>query len=113
MPPEMLTAQLPLPILFLRLVAVAELLGALGLVLPGLLRIRPGLTAIAAIELAHVMLGATLVTLATNDDPATAVLPAIVGALCTALAYARWRVIPLGARMASGRRISYRPAPAL
>ncbi len=34
----------PLPELFLRFIAVAEVSGALGLVLPGLLHVRPGLT---------------------------------------------------------------------
>ena len=44
MPIEEMTKQIPLPGLFLRFIAVCEVLGALGLILPGLLRIRPGLT---------------------------------------------------------------------
>ena len=46
MPVEEMTRQMPLPLpgWFLRFIGVAELLGALGLVLPGLLRIQPRLT---------------------------------------------------------------------
>src|SRR5437899_1748018 len=44
LPIEELTAQLPLPGLFVRFIGLAETLGALGLILPGLLRIRPSLT---------------------------------------------------------------------
>src|SRR5262245_9248240 len=52
MPIEMLTKDTTLPGLFLRFIGVAEVLGALGLILPGLLRIRPGLTPFAAAGLA-------------------------------------------------------------
>ncbi len=41
MPIEMLADQTPLPGLFIRFIGVAETLGALGLILPGLLRLRP------------------------------------------------------------------------
>src|SRR6266566_2107385 len=37
LPVEMMTAQMPLPGLFLRFIGVAEVAGALGLILPGLL----------------------------------------------------------------------------
>jgi hypothetical protein len=48
LPIEALTKQMSLPGPFVRFIGVAEVLGALGLVLPGLLRIRPGLTPLAA-----------------------------------------------------------------
>src|SRR5437667_10795660 len=50
LPVEMMTAQMPLPLpgLFLRFIGTAEVAGALGLILPGLLRIRPMLTPLAA-----------------------------------------------------------------
>jgi uncharacterized membrane protein HdeD (DUF308 family) len=47
-PLEALTKQMPLPGLFVRLIGVAEVLGAIGLILPGVLRIRPHLTPLAA-----------------------------------------------------------------
>src|SRR5207244_9590799 len=48
LPLEMLPLPIPLPGPFVRLIGVCEVLGAIGLILPGLLRIRPGLTPLAA-----------------------------------------------------------------
>jgi DoxX-like family len=87
-PVEVLAEQTPLPGLLIQFVGVAELLGGLGLVLPCLLRIRPGLTVLAAVELAHVMLGAVVITLAIGGG-ALALMPAIVGLLLGFVAYAR------------------------
>jgi uncharacterized membrane protein YphA (DoxX/SURF4 family) len=77
-----LAAAVPLPVPFMRLIAVAELLGGLGLVLPGLLRIRTGLTPIAAVGLVIIMIGATIVTLRTGTL-AQAIVPFVVGILAT------------------------------
>src|ERR1051325_7133679 len=55
----------PLPIWFLRMIGGFELLGALGLVLPGLTGIRRNLTPIAAACLALIMAGAVITTVAT------------------------------------------------
>ena len=94
MPVEELTREVPLPGLFLRFIAVCELLGALGLVLPGLLRIRPGLTPLAAAGLVIIMIGATVTTLVTGGR-ATALIPLVVGLLAAFVGYGRWRVTPL------------------
>ena len=94
MPVEEMTKQVPLPGLFLRFIAVAEVLGALGLILPGLLRIRPGLTPLAAAGLVIIMIGATVVTLMTADV-ALALIPLAVGLLSAFVAYGRWRLAPL------------------
>jgi hypothetical protein len=90
MPAELLAEQSPLPILFVRVVGLAEVLGALGLILPAALRIRPGLTIVAAIELAHVMVAAALLT-AAMGDPAAASIPVVVGALAAFVAIGRYR----------------------
>src|SRR5215217_2261552 len=63
LPLEVLTEGTPLPGWFVRLLGVAEVLGAIGLILPGLLRIRPGLTSLAAAGLVIIMIGATVLTL--------------------------------------------------
>src|SRR6266568_5417333 len=63
LPLEALQDPVALPGLFLRCIGVAEVLGALGLILPGLLRIRPGLTPLAAAGLVIIMIGATVITL--------------------------------------------------
>jgi DoxX-like family len=84
---------------FLRFIGVVEVLGALGLILPGLLRIRPGLTSLAAAGLVILMIGATVVTLA-GGDVASALIPALVGLLAAFVAYGRWRVAPVDRRPA-------------
>jgi hypothetical protein len=91
LPVEEMTQQLPLPGLFLRFIAVCEVLGAIGLILPGLLAIRPGLTPLAAAGLFIVMVGATVVTLGAGDV-ALALLPLAVGILAAFVAHGRWRL---------------------
>lgn len=93
-PPQALEGPVPLPAPFLRFIGVCEVLGALGLVLPGLLRVRPGLTPLAAAGLVIIMIGATAVTLA-GGDLATAPIPVAAGALAALVAYGRWRLAPL------------------
>jgi uncharacterized membrane protein YphA (DoxX/SURF4 family) len=92
LPVEEMTAQMPVPLpgLFLRFIGVCEVLGALGLILPGLLRIRPGLTPLAAAGLVVIMIGATVLTLA-GGEAALALIPLVVGLLTAFVAYARWR----------------------
>jgi hypothetical protein len=92
LPVEEMTKQMPLPGLFLRFIGVAEVLGAIGLILPGLLRIRLGLTPLAAAGLVIIMIGATVITLA-GGDVAMALVPLVVGLLSAFAAYGRWRRI--------------------
>jgi hypothetical protein len=94
LPLEALTGPVPLPGLLVRFIGVVEVLGAVGLILPGLLRIRPGLTPVAAAGLVVVMVGATLVTLA-GGDVALALIPLAVGLLAAFVAYGRWRLASL------------------
>ena len=72
----------PLPIWFLRMVGGFEILGALGLILPGLTGIRRNLTpaTIAAACLTIIMIGAVISTVATMGVALT-VLPLVAGAL--------------------------------
>jgi hypothetical protein len=99
-PPEMLATMSPLPVLFLKLIGLAEVLGALGLILPALTRIRPGLTPLAGACLAIEMIGATATTLAIGGG-VTALMPLVVGLLAASVAYGRYVVAPRTAR--SGR----------
>ena len=87
----------PLPFWFVRFIGAAEILGALGLVLPSLLRIWTGLTPLAAAGLVVIMIGATVVT-AMGGMIATALLPLVVGLLAAFVAYGRWRLAPLRRR---------------
>jgi uncharacterized membrane protein YphA (DoxX/SURF4 family) len=84
---------IPLPEPFVRFIGVAEVLGAIGLILPGLLRIRPGLTPLAAAGLVIIMIGATAYTLAAGQI-APALIPLVVGLLSAFVAYGRWRLAP-------------------
>ena len=93
LPLEELTKQMPLPGPFVRFIGVAEVLGALGLILPGLLRIRPGLTPLAAAGLVIIMIGATVITLV-GGDVAPALIPLVVGFFSAFVAYGRWRMGP-------------------
>lgn len=99
MPMDVLMAQmqLPLPVLFVRFLGLCELSGALGLVLPGLLRIRTGLTPLAASGLVIIMIGATLVTLVVGGG-ATALMPLIIGMLAGGIAYGRTALHPIRSR---------------
>ena len=114
LPLEVMMEQMPLPLPgpFLRFIAVAEVLGAIGLILPGLFGIRPGLTALAGAGLVIIMIGATMLTLA-GDDGALALIPLVVGLLSAFVAYGRWRLTPYrgptGSRNADSE---YRPLSA-
>ena len=93
LPLDQMTGPVELPGFFLRFIGVAETLGALGLILPGLLGIRPGLTPLAAAGLVVIMIGATVVTVA-GGDVAMAGIPAVIGLLAAFVAYGRWRLAP-------------------
>src|SRR5688572_2654181 len=75
-----LTAQTPLSAPFLRFIGVLELLGGLGLILPGLLHIRTALTPLAAAGLSIIMIGAVAVTVQ-SMGLAMAVMPFATGVL--------------------------------
>jgi len=94
LPLEKLAGPVELPGPFLRFIGVAEVLGGIGLILPGLLRIRPGLTPLAAAGLVIIMIGATAITLMVGDVT-TALVSLVVGLLAAFVAYGRWRLAPL------------------
>jgi len=98
-PIEEMVKQLPvaMPGWFLQFVGVCEVLGGLGMILPGLLRIKPGLTPLAAVGLVIIMIGATVVS-AMAPNPATALFPLATGILAAFVAYGRWRIVPITAR---------------
>src|SRR5580765_1548718 len=86
--PEAMAGPVALPTLFLRFIGAAETLGAIGLVLPGLLRIHVELTPLAAFGLSIIMAGAVVVTVI-GGAIAPAVVPLIVGVLALSVAYGR------------------------
>ena len=94
MPTQALEAQAHMSGVFLKAISVAEILGALGLVLPGLFKIRQGLTPLAALGLLVIMIGATVVMLRDPSQAPLAFVPAITGILAAFVAYGRWRLVP-------------------
>jgi uncharacterized membrane protein YphA (DoxX/SURF4 family) len=94
-PPDVLAAmgspnQVHLPGLLIRFIGVCEVLGALGLILPGLLRIKPWLTPLAAAGLVIIMIGAIVLTVI-GDGVGAAVVPFVTCLLTAFVAYGRWR----------------------
>lgn len=86
LPASVLGAQIHLPVLLLRFVGVCEVLGALGLVLPGLLRVHEELTPLAAGGLVIIMSGAVSATLI-SGPAAPALIPLAVGTLAGIVAF--------------------------
>lgn len=79
----------PLPAPFFKFIGVCEVAGALGLILPGVLRVRTDLTALAALGLVIIMIGAVVTTVVTAGL-GPAVLPFAVGVLAAIVARGRW-----------------------
>jgi len=94
LPLDKLTGPVELPGAFLRFIGLMEVLGGLGLILPSLLRVRPGLTPLAAAGLVIIMIGATVIGLSVGDVT-MALIPLVVGILAAFVSYGRWRVAPL------------------
>ena len=81
---------------FFHFIAVCEILGAIGLILPALLRIKPGLTPLAAAGLCIITLGATIVT-AMGSVPMAAT-PLVACLLSFFVAFGRWKLRPINAK---------------
>jgi uncharacterized membrane protein YphA (DoxX/SURF4 family) len=94
LPIEAMTQEMQLPGVFLRFIGVAEVLGGLGLILPGLFRIRTVLTPLAAAGLFIIMVGATGLTLSSGQI-GPAMMPLAIGLLLAFVAYGRTKLSPL------------------
>ena len=92
LPIEAMAGPVSLPGWFLRFIGVAEVTGAIGLILPWLTRIQPRLTPMAASGLVIIMSGATAITVI-GGPAATAAVPFVVGLLAATVAYARWQAL--------------------
>lgn len=95
MPAEKLQGgPIALPLAFIYFIGVCECLGALGLVLPGLLRVRTSLTPLASAGLTVIMVGATTITML-GMGVAAGIFPAVVGLVTLGITYGRTRIVPL------------------
>ena len=82
--------QVHLPGLFIRFIGVCEVLGALGLILPGIFKVRTNLMPIAAAGLLIIMIGAVIITIM-GVGVGGAIVPAVTGLLCAFVAWGRSR----------------------
>lgn len=92
MPIASMQGPIALPGFFLRFIGVVEVLGALGLVLPGLLRMHQALTPLAACGLVGVMTGATVLTVM-GMGILPSLFPVVVGLIALSIAYGRGAAI--------------------
>ena len=95
---EMLAMGMTVPTLALRIAGITELLGALGMILPSALRIKPGLTSIAASLLAIQVGLAVVYHLVVGEVDAIVPLLFLL-LLCGIVAYGRFNKFPILARV--------------
>jgi uncharacterized membrane protein YphA (DoxX/SURF4 family) len=93
MPIDALVQQAQLPGALLRFIACAEILGALGLILPGIFRIRTELTSLAATGLVLIMTGATVIGIERGQIGGS-ITPFVIGAIAAFIAIRRWQWQP-------------------
>ena len=93
-PYDQLPMPIPIPQAFLLFIGLSEILGGLGLILPGVTHIQPRLTPLAACGLVIVTVSATVYQLMANA-PGNAVFAFGMALLCAFVAYGRAKVVPL------------------
>ena len=76
---------------------VAEVLAAIGLIVPGVARILPSLISITAVCLMIVMVSATVLH-STRGETASAITTAVLFVVLAFVAYMRWKVNPITVR---------------
>ncbi len=92
--PDMLGWMYDLPQWLHYFTGAAELLGGLGLILPGLFRVQTRLTPLAAAGLSIIMLGAAVFQISRGAVP-NMVVNLLLAALAGFVAFGRWRINPL------------------
>lgn len=97
-PKEKIAAQMPWANDFsqnnIRLIGLVEVLGAIGLILPSLMRILPVLTPLAALGLVVTMVGAILTHLRRKETPMI-VVNVVLMVLAAVVVYGRFVAVPL------------------
>jgi uncharacterized membrane protein YphA (DoxX/SURF4 family) len=76
-------------------IGAAEVLGALGLILPTLTGILPFLTPLAAAGLVVIMIGATFTHIRRGEMVPNAIVVIVLGLIVFFIAYGRFAVVPL------------------
>ena len=101
-PPPAIAAQMDasLPRWFQVFLGVAEVLAAFGLTIPGVTRIMPWLVPAAAVGIMMVLGSATLYHFIRNEI-SSGLITLVMFGLATAVAYYRWKVLPIRPRTAA------------
>ena len=101
-PPPEIAAQMnaSLPRWFQLFLGVAEVLAAVGLILPPLTKVLPSLVVWAAVGIMIVMVSATIYHLARGEISSAAITFVLLG-MATFVAYMRYRVVPIQGRRAA------------
>ena len=94
LPPEALPMPIPLPHAFLLFIGTCEVLGGLALILPGLTRVQPVLTPLAATALVALTICASAYQVMAGQ-PGSAGFAISVGLLAAFIAFGRWQLAPL------------------
>lgn len=82
------SASMGVPVILLKIAGVAEIVGAVGLIVPAATRVLPILTPIAAVGLVGTMIGATAINIGLGM-PGVAVQTGLAGILSAFVAWAR------------------------
>lgn len=97
-PIEQLSAMMPwtadAPLALVRFIGISQLLGAIGLILPSLLRIKPQLTPLAALGLVIIMLLAAILHIAKGEFSAIGI-NIILGAVAGFITWGRYKKAPI------------------
>ncbi len=98
-PPPEIVEQMnaSLPRWFQLFLGIAEVLAAIGLILPGVTGIKPWLVPCAALGIMFVLSSATVYHLV-RGEISSAIITLVMFVLATAVAYLRWQVLPIRSR---------------
>jgi putative oxidoreductase len=98
MPIEQLSASLPwtkdVPLWLVRFIGASEFFGALGLILPSLLKIKPMLTPLAAMCIIAIMSMAAIFHI-TRTEFSGVVFTLTLAVVATFIGWGRWKKIPI------------------
>ena len=89
------------PVAFLRFIGIAELAGAIGIILPALTRIAPVLTPLASSGFVIVMVSAAVLHLVRGEFGELVVV-IVLGALASFVAWGRFKRAPIAGREQHG-----------
>lgn len=97
-PIEQLSASLPwakdVPAWLVRFIGVSEFLGALGLILPSLLKIKPILTPVAALGIIAIMVMAAFFHVSKSEFQGVA-FTVILAMVAAFICWGRWKKVPI------------------